>query len=314
MNIQISQIQQLLDTRSPALQKAGITVSLRRNIPYGAQFDLKGPAGSGLLNVYFSKKKGISIVDCSKNIISGSAEAILAGRHQEELAPDTSAGSGNAKEHQLGCWVGTDESGKGDFFGPLVVAGFLVDRETVKKLIAMGVTDSKKLDSPRIRSIAAQLKRAYPERIAIVAPSVRRYNEMYASIGNLNRLLAWGHARVIANLHESWEERGGCPVDGVVSDKFGDDRYILNALKSMRTINLIQRHRGESNPAVAAASILARDRFEHEMEKLSRRFSVKLPFGAGSNVITAGRRFVEKHGREKLAEVAKTHFKTVQKL
>ncbi|MBW2220575.1 MAG: ribonuclease HIII, partial [Deltaproteobacteria bacterium] len=150
--------------------------------------------------------------------------------------------------------------------------------------------------------------------ISIVAPSNSKYNELYEKFKNLNRFLAWGHARVIENLISVWSKEKGHALDGAVSDQFGSETYIRNALSSMKHFNLIQRPRAESNTAVAAASILARNTFEKKIERLNEEYGVTLPFGAGPQVITAAKKFTERHGREKLKEIAKLHFKTVQQV
>jgi ribonuclease HIII len=131
---------------------------------------------------------------------------------------------------------------------------------------------------------------------------------------NLNRLLAWGHARVIDNLIGGNAGRPGISVDGVVADQFGDERYIRNALKSMNGINLIQRPRGESNMAVAAASILARDGFVRRVDELREKYQMDFPLGAGPRVTQFAREFANRHGRDALSDVAKIHFKTSKEI
>ncbi len=305
----IPEIQSFVERGLCGLAGTGVRVSLKQQIPFGAQLALEGKGGNGLINVYYSKKKGISIVDCSKNDFSRAAIALLEGREPAAVP----AGSGRA-EHELEAWIGTDESGKGDFFGPLVVAGFFMKRTQEQEILALGVRDSKTLKSADIRSIASILWNSYRQSISVVSPSCRKYNVLYAKFKNLNRLLAWAHARVIENLVAGSDGRAGVEVDGVVADQFGDEAYIRNALKSMKTLNLIQRPKAESNPAVAAASIIARDCFERRLGELRKRFGTAIPFGAGDTVSAAAREFVKKHGREALADAAKTHFKTYREL
>lgn len=304
----IPEIRALLARKMEQVQRTGTFVRLKQRIPYGTQLLLEGQDGEGLINVYFSKKKGISVVDCSQNAVSRAVTALLRG----ESVP-ASEGAG-ASEESLTVWIGTDESGKGDFFGPLVVAGFLISRDMVASIRALGVADSKKLGPAEIRRIASALRSRHGDRIEVIAPSVPKYNDLYTRFGNLNHLLAWAHARVIQNLVDRWQGEGGVVIDGVVSDKFGDERYIRNALRGMKALNLIQRHRGESNPAVAAASIIARDRFVDAVAKLGKCFEMAFPLGAGGGVVTAARTFVRRYGKERLREVAKVHFKTYREL
>lgn len=202
---------------------------------------------------------------------------------------------------------GIDESGKGDFFGPLVIAGVFTDAEITRRLIEAGVMDSKRVSSSaRIRRLAEAI-RATPGCVAeVVSIGPERYNEMHASFGNLNRLLAWGHARVIEKLAAA---RPNCPR--ALSDQFARREVLERALREKCPgIQLEQRTKGESDTAVAAASILARERFVDWMEKTSAACGVTLPFGASDAVVIAGRELVAKHGRDALGKVAKLHFKT----
>lgn len=202
---------------------------------------------------------------------------------------------------------GIDESGKGDYFGPLVIAGVYTDAEITRALAAAGVMDSKRISSAaRIRTLANAI-RSIPRCISeVVAIGPERYNEMFSSFGNLNRLLAWGHARVIEKLHERVPS---CPR--ALSDQFARREVLEQALASKHiAIHLDQRTKGESDSAVAAASILARERFLDWMEKTSASSGVLLPRGASAAVITAGHEILARHGRQALGKVAKLHFRT----
>ena len=205
--------------------------------------------------------------------------------------------------------IGTDESGKGDFFGPLVVGGVMVETGTRQKLVTLGIRDSKKLGDARCRELAAEIRRICVGKYREVIIPPERYNTLYEEFRregrNLNHLLAWGHARTIESLLE------GSPCRLAVTDQFGNENYIRSRLmKKGREIELIQEHRGERYLAVAAASILARDRFLEHLERLSGEAGLTLPKGAGAPVVAAGRKYVERHGAEKLPSVAKTHYKT----
>ncbi len=202
---------------------------------------------------------------------------------------------------------GIDESGKGDYFGPLVIAGTYTDAPVARALQAAGVMDSKRISSARrIRELAEKIRAVPGIATAVVAIGPERYNEMFASFGNLNRLLAWGHAKVIANLAA---QRPQCPR--ALSDQFARPEVLARALKQQGIpIQLDQRTKGESDIAVAAASILARERFIDWMDKTSAAGGIPLPLGASAAVIDAAREIVSRHGAEALAKVAKLHFKT----
>jgi ribonuclease HIII len=201
--------------------------------------------------------------------------------------------------------IGIDESGKGDYFGPLVIAAVFVDATTQGELALMQVRDSKKISDGRILELAPDIKTICPHSVIAIGP--HKYNELYAKIRNLNRLLAWGHAKAL----ETLLERVSC--ERAISDQFGDERLILNALQEKgRKIVLEQRTKAESDMAVAAASILARAEFLIRLKRLSEEVGTTLPKGASPAVELAARMVMKKHGRERLDSVAKLHFKTTQ--
>lgn len=201
--------------------------------------------------------------------------------------------------------IGIDESGKGDYFGPLVIAAVFVDATTQQELALMQVRDSKKISDGRILEMAPDIKTICPHSVIAIGP--QKYNELYAKIRNLNRLLAWGHAKALENLLER------VPCTRAISDQFGDERWVLQALQAKgRTITLEQRTKAESDLAVAAASILARAEFLVRLKRLSDEVGTTLPKGASPAVELAARMVVKKHGRERLAAVAKLHFKTTR--
>ena len=202
---------------------------------------------------------------------------------------------------------GIDESGKGDYFGPLVIAGAYTDASIARRLIDAGIMDSKRVTSAaRIRQLAAIIRATPGCTTAVVAIGPERYNSMFSSFKNLNRLLAWGHARAIESLAAA---RPDCPR--TLSDQFARPEVLQRALKEKGlTLQLEQRTKGESDTAVAAASILARERFIDWIDKTSAAGGIKLPLGASDAVIQAARELVARDGSEVLGKVAKLHFKT----
>jgi ribonuclease HIII len=202
--------------------------------------------------------------------------------------------------------IGVDESGKGDFFGPLVVAALLASDDAISALTSLGVRDSKLISDGKMLEIDAELRAAYPHAFFVLMPS--EYNRRYAEIRNLNVLLAQGHAEVITALLAEHE------ADKAISDKFGKPEHIERALRDRRCpVALEQIVRGESIAQVAGASILARARFVREMTALSEQWGMKLQKGASSLVDRDGQEFVRRHGVAALKEVAKTHFKNYQR-
>jgi len=206
---------------------------------------------------------------------------------------------------------GIDESGKGDFFGPLVIAGVYVDREIARKFLEAGIQDSKRIGSDkRIRDLATII-RTTPGAIGdTVTIGPERYNDLYEKFANLNSLLGWGHARVIENL---LQRKPDCPR--ALSDKFADASVIEKALlKHGQKIRLEQRTKAESDLAVAAASILAREAFIDWLESRGKALGVKLGRGVSTDVKAVAKKVAEKGGPEALRKVAKLHFRTAHEV
>ena len=206
---------------------------------------------------------------------------------------------------------GIDESGKGDFFGPLVIAGVFTDRTIARTFLENGIQDSKRIGSDaRIRALAKMIRQTPGVTFDIVLIGPERYNDLYEKFGNLNKLLGWGHARVIENL---LEKRPDCPR--ALSDKFADARVIESALlQHGQRIELEQRTKAESDFAVAAASILAREAFIDWLERQSKRLEMKLGRGVSATVKETARQIAEKEGGEALRRLAKVHFRTAHEV
>lgn len=203
--------------------------------------------------------------------------------------------------------MGVDESGKGDFFGPLVIAAAYVDETIAKDLKALNVRDSKTITTDKAaQDLAKKIRARLADKFVVVSIGPAAYNRLYATMGSVNRILAWGHARAIENLLEKVPT---CPR--ALSDQFGPEQQIQRALQQKgRKIKLEQRHKAESDVAVAAASILARSGFLTAMDKLGEKVGVKLPKGASDKVKQVAGEIAKKHGGAAFLDVAKCHFKT----
>jgi ribonuclease HIII len=206
---------------------------------------------------------------------------------------------------------GVDESGKGDFFGPLVISGVYVDAGIARKFLDAGVQDSKRIGSDaRIRALADSIRKDSLGLVDTVLIGPERYNDLYAKFGNLNKLLGWGHARVIENL---LEKKPDCPRS--LSDQFADARVIQESLlQHGRKIDIQQRTKAESDVAVAAASILAREAFINWLERRGKALGMKLGRGVSTDVKEAAAKLVEAKGPDILREVAKVHFRTAHEI
>ncbi|HEU4965231.1 MAG TPA: ribonuclease HIII [Bacilli bacterium] len=308
-------------TRAEAVCKEiGLDILEQKEIPYGRQYKVRFSGVTSQFNIYFGKKKGLSVlsqgsanaakeqVDNLITIMTGSAAAkSSSGKSSSSASSSKSYPQIKAAYDQP--WIGTDESGKGDVFGGLVTAGVIVDPEAVPLLRSLGVDDSKKITDAKIPGMAAEIRKICYGKYKVLPLVPAKYNDLYdrfKSEGkNLNSLLAWAHASVIENLLETQQ------VNLVIADKFGNEALIENRLKKLgRTVQLIQVPRAEQNLAVAAASILARDAFLSWHQEAKKQHGMVFPKGASSQVVKVGRAFVKANGAEALRNVIKLHFKT----
>ncbi len=216
---------------------------------------------------------------------------------------------------QLKPHIGVDESGKGDFFGPLVIAACFVDGSAARALSAAGIQDSKNIKSARRIDDLDKLIESTPGCVSdVVAIGNTAYNKLYDKFRNLNSLLAWGHARAIENVLSRLPEKAPAP-EFILSDQFARSESTVRRalLERARKIKLIQRTRAESDVAVAAASIRARARFVRSLEALGGDFGLTLPKGASSMVLQTAARIARSSGPDALATISKTHFQTYER-
>ena len=207
---------------------------------------------------------------------------------------------------------GVDESGKGDFFGPLCIAGVYVNESVINAWKDKGIRDSKNISSDKKIHELAELIRKTPGCVVdTVTVGNEAYNRLYVRMKSVNTLLAWGHARVIENLMGKRYQMNPAPVRAI-SDQFAASKTVIEKalMTEGRAIELVQRHKAEEDLAVAAASILARDEFVKGIAKLEHQFQMKFPKGASAAVDAAAKQFVETRGAEELAKVSKLHFRT----
>lgn len=203
--------------------------------------------------------------------------------------------------------IGVDESGKGDYFGPLCVAGIFADEKTFPTLLRLNVRDSKLMTDAEIRKVAPEIVAALPNYIIRLRP--QKYNELYASFKNLNTLLAWCHASVIEQIAKHTKP------EVAIIDQFAHPYVVEKALaKKKVTLHVEQRVRGEADIVVAAASIVARWAFIEGLEQLGKEFHISLPKGASHAVHTAAKKLIEVAGVAALGSVAKLHFSTTKKI
>jgi ribonuclease HIII len=212
--------------------------------------------------------------------------------------------------------LGVDESGKGDLFGPLCVAGVYLNADMIGAWKQAGIRDSKSVSSDQRIARLAEVIRTTRGCVTTVVPIGNpAYNRLHVKLGSVNRILAWGHARVIENLLNQRDRMKPPPVRAVLDQFASSTAVVTRALMAAgRELEIIQRHKAESDLAVAAASILARDEFVQRLKRLGEDSGVPLPKGAGPEAGRALAAWVERNGRDRLGEVAKLHFRNVAAL
>jgi len=286
------------------LTQNGFNVSEHSAIDYGIQFNIFISGWTGLLRVYQNKKGAIK-VDYSQlknNDKVFEIQNLLEGKHHVNNLQNMAIPS-------LGFpIIGTDESGKGDYFGPLVSAGVYVDKNSASKLKSLGIKDSKLLSDSKVLEYSPKILNICKGQFSIIEISPEKYNDLYEQFRkekkNLNTLLAWGHAKAIEEILNKVQ----CKI--AIADQFADEKFIISKLQEKgKGLTLIQMHKAEQHIAVAAASVLARARFLTKLKKLSDDIGINLPKGASQSVVASAQKIVNERGKETLRQVAKLHFR-----
>lgn len=311
--IALTQEKELIDRYNDiklTLRSYDITVSDYKLINYGLQFKVSVADWMGIIRIY-QNKKGVLNTDYSQLKEPNATKIRSLVENEETTSKLTITTKKNGDLYYP--MIGTDESGKGDYFGPLVSAGVYVDEHSAKDLMLCGVKDSKKLSDSKNLELAKKITEICYGRYAIIEVSPEKYNNLYEQFKRenktLNALLAWQHAKAIEEILNYVD----CNL--AIADQFADESVILSKLQEKgKKLELIQMPKAEQNVAVAAASILARARFLNKLAKLSERYNIELPKGASQNVIEIGTFFVELYGKDELKKVAKLHFKTTDKI
>lgn len=291
----------------PLLMQRGISIQSQREIDYGIQLRLSRLPDNATLNIYHSAKRGISTVVGANqaSTLKTELEALLLG--EIPLATEL-------EMHNWHTWIGSDECGKGDYFGPLIVTAFYLRREQSATLKKLGVCDSKALRDENLISIAQKIYSQFPGQFNSLILKPEKYNDLisrfHAQKLNLNDLMAWAHATTIGKLLDS-----NLPVEGVLVDQFSKAQKVKARLApKYPRLNILERTKAERDLAVAAASILSRYQFVMIRREMDAFYQMELPLGASAGVIKAAKTFVTKYGKPRLGEVAKLHFKTSLKV
>lgn len=201
-------------------------------------------------------------------------------------------------------YIGTDESGKGDFFGPLIVAAFAYDQTVKENISGLNIRDSKELSSDEIKFIASEIRKKFNDRFTIIEIHPAKYNKLYESFQNLNSILIWAHTKAIDEIRKKYN------YNTFVIDKFcNEDAIRTELIKKHNNFNLILTEKAERFKGVALASIIARDRILNWFEKKSRELKIDLPLGASAKVNDVAGHIIKKFGKKFLDDLVKLHFK-----
>ena len=284
---------------------AELPIAAEKKINYGYQYTVKLAEAKLTLNIY-NGKKGLNIVYSGDSALAERAAALLEGRKAQAAAPATFVTDG--------LWAGSDESGKGDFFGSLVVAAVVVDNTTADRLRAAGVKDCKLLTDKKILELEDIIKASVVDYSVLeLKPRVYnlRYEQVAAQGGKLNQLLGYGHVAALSRVLEKHED-----CHSALIDQFTTSMVNIRALKQrFPQCDVRQQPKAESNLAVAAASVLARAQFLHTMAALAAEAGVQeLPKGGGVQATACARELAAKYGKEALRNYVKLHFANYQRV
>ncbi|MDC0036734.1 ribonuclease HIII [bacterium] len=295
------------------MQKKKYVVNPYRDINFGLQFLVFKDSTSDLIRMYHGKRGTRIDFSQIKNqrfllqLQTDLAELLDTPAPQEPLfdpnEKDVEALGASAKDPDD--LIGIDESGKGDYFGPLVVAAVRIDPDTKQKLSGLGIQDSKSMTPAQIKKCATAITKHCQHVVLIMGNN--SYNTVYARYKNLNHMLAWAHMKVL----EDALSQGYCP--NVLCDQFGNANLLKQSLRAKQlNVTLYQRPRAENNLAVACASVLARNSFVEQLDKMSKHYEVTFPKGASKAVTDTATKFLKTRGEDELFNVAKLHFKTTE--
>jgi ribonuclease HIII len=203
--------------------------------------------------------------------------------------------------------AGLDESGKGDFFGPVIAATVIAQPSMIAAWVEAGIKDSKRIADPQIVKFDKLIRETHGVIVKTCFCGMPKYNELMSRPGaNLNRLLAWQHATALE------QALGEKRVPWGMLDQFSEQPLVQRELgkKGLKDFDLRMRTKAEEDPVVAAASVVARAEYVRQMQALSKRLGAKLQKGAGPLVSRQAAEIIERFGARQLGTFAKLHFRT----
>lgn len=267
---------------------------------YNYEFNLTLNKSNFKIQIYFGKK-GV------KTIVQGNTDSQEFKFISSIISESPKLNFNENETTEPEEYIGSDEAGKGDLFGPLVIAAVYVNKETKENLMKIGVKDSKKLSDNQINNLADEIKIICKNNFSIIELKPEKYNHLYNELKNLNKLLNWAHSKAIEELLE----KTNCKI--VITDKFSKKKLDTEENPKNIKINFIQETKAEKYVAVAAASILARDRFNKWFQKMNEK-GLNLP--KGSSIIVK-EKAIELNNSNTLidkSKICKLHFKTLKNL
>ena len=293
---------------------AVLDITKEKDINYGHQFVVELCQAKLTLNIY-NGKKGLSYVFSGDSALEGKVRELLGECKQSsrsegdyashDVRVDDAAG---ASALPRGKWAGSDESGKGDFFGPLVVSAVVVDDSTAAKLAAAGVKDCKLLTDKKILQLEDVIKSTVVD-FSVLELKPKAYNLRYKQVlaqgGKLNQLLGYGHVAALSQVLERHEDCHAALIDQFTTSLVN----VRELTKRFPNCVVKQQPKAEVNLAVAAASVLARARFLRTMAELAEAAGEAiLPKGGGAQATACARRLADRLGKAELVNFVKLHF------
>lgn len=208
--------------------------------------------------------------------------------------------------------IGSDEVGTGDYFGPMVVTAAFISTQQLSHMQVLGLKDSKKLSDAHIQQLAEQIKPYITHHTLTL--SNQKYNELKEQNLNQGKMKALMHNQALGLLLDKMQ---GVSYDGILIDQFCQPTVYFKYLQGQKHIikdDVYFRTKAESvHLSVAAASIIARQRFLEVMQQLSASLELTLPKGAGATVDETAAQLIDTYGEAILQHYAKVHFANTNK-
>ncbi len=207
--------------------------------------------------------------------------------------------------------IGSDETGTGDYFGPMTVAACYVAAQDIGWLTELGVKDSKMLTDERMRTLAPLLQESLTHSV-LVLPN-KKYNEIQPTM-NQGKMKAMMHNQALLHVLRKLDT---VEPDWILIDQFAESNtyfnYLVDAPHIVKEKVCFATKAEQIHVSVAAASIIARVAFLNEMDQLSQQLGISIPKGAGAKVDEVAARILKKFGEETLHSMTKWHFANTQK-